>query len=279
MPLSNYESLSNEILSDLSPTQGQETTPSPASGQGGIDYTMPIRYRASGRDLEEPLETVIQRASRGYDYSQLVEKHKQRETTLGQRESQVNEFAKKWQPYIDYANQNPTWADHVRQSWESVAGAGQSPMATPQAQPQELSEIKAFIAQYTQERELARQQQEDSALAVQIDEIRREHPDVDFGYSDPATGETLEYKILKHGQTNGITSFRASFRDFYHDKLIEKAALKAKETVTQGIQARAKSGFVAESSSPLMGQQNMETPKRRNYFEAIMDGIKEISTN
>jgi len=281
MPLTDYNSLSSEILSEISqPASDGQSLPSPDnSGQVGIDYKMPIKYRASGRDLEEPLETVIQRAQRGYDYAQLVEKHKQRESSLGDRESQINEFAKKWQPYIDYASQNPQWAEHVRSSWESVAQPGQALSQAPQGQTGEIGEIKAFIEQYKQEKELARQQQEDSALANQIDEIRREYPDVDFGMSDPATGETLEYKVLKHGQTNGITSFRAAFRDFYHDQLIEKAALKAKETVASTIQQRNRQGYVAESSTPLMGQQNQETPKRRNYFEAIMDGIKEISTN
>ncbi len=279
MPLSDYSSIQSEILSEISqPAADGQALPSPDnSGQVGLDYKMPIKYRASGRDLEEPLETVIQRAQRGYDYAQLVEKHKLRESSLGERESQINEFAKKWQPYIDYASQNPQWAEHVRSSWDQVAGAGQALSQTPQAPSSEIGEIKAFIQQYKQEQELARQQQEDSALSAQIEEIRREHPDVDFGMSDPATGETLEFKILKHGQTNGITSFRAAFRDFYHDKLIEKAALKAKETVASTIQQRSRQGYLAESSTPLMGQQNQETPKRRNYFEAIMDGIKEIS--
>ncbi len=279
MPLSDYSSIQSEILSEISqPAADGQALPSPDnSGQVGLDYKMPIKYRASGRDLEEPLETVIQRAQRGYDYAQLVEKHKLRESSLGERESQINEFTKKWQPYIDYASQNPQWAEHVRSSWDQVAGAGQALSQTPQAPSSEIGEIKAFIQQYKQEQELARQQQEDSALSAQIEEIRREHPDVDFGMSDPATGETLEFKVLKHGQTNGITNFRAAFRDFYHDKLIEKAALKAKETVASTIQQRSRQGYLAESSTPLMGQQNQETPKRRNYFEAIMDGIKEIS--
>jgi hypothetical protein len=140
---------------------------------------------------------VIQRAQKGYDYAQLVEKHKQRETSLTEKEKSLQGFAEQWQPYIDYANKNPQWADHVRSSWETAANPTAQPPNAAAAPSNELQEIKSFIENYKQERVLAQQAQEDSALSAQVEEIRKAHPEIDFGASDPATGETLEFKILK----------------------------------------------------------------------------------
>lgn len=274
MPLSDYNAVESTMLNEISQANSNQSGESqPTSGQTpSIDFNMPIKYRASGRDLEEPLSAVIQRAQRGYDYAQLVEKHKQRESDLTSKEAQINDFAKKWQPYIDYANHNPQWADHVRTSWESVMNQSGQPLQTAPATG-EISEIKAFIEDMKREREMARQAQEDAALAAQIDGVRKEYADFDWQTTDPASGESLEYRVMKHGQTHSIANFRAAFRDMMHDQLIEREKLKAKEAVAQNIQNRSRQGFLAESSTPVFGSAQ-SSGKPRNYEEAILRGLQ-----
>jgi hypothetical protein len=282
----------NAMTQDLE--SGSFAAPAPAAeagqpAQSSFDPNMVIQYKASGKDLSEPLSTVIQRAQRGYDYAQLVSDHKQREAEAQSKFQQAQEMAQKWQPYHEYAEKNPEWADHVRQQWENRL-SNQQPSNTMQ-QPsesshynlppevaQKISRMEQFIEQQEQQAQMAQRASEDQALATEIEQIRKSYPDIDFGHTDPETGESLEARVLRHAQDNRIFNFEAAFKHYYFDKLLDRQVLKAKEDATKALTQANKSGFLASGDKPMLsqnpfsGQQN----KHMSYHQAMDVAAREL---
>jgi len=245
-------------------------------------------YTASGKQVEEPLETVLKRASMGYNYAQHMNEFKSQraawEESTREKEARIRELEQKWSPYESYAKENPEWAEHVRSSWENRTGGGfngqQSPQSTPeQVLPQhvrqELDELRSFRDEFKGFRDSMRQQNEDHALKQDIDSTVSEYKNFDFSRSDPETGKTLEYKILEHMQRNGINSFKAAFRDLMFDEIVGKEAMKAKEEAANAIKQRNQEGFVAESKEPAFKFSGGQ-PKARSYFDLVEEGGREL---
>ena len=284
----NIDQIANEIDSG-SFGGGENTpnsTPAPAPiNQATFDPNLVIPYKANGRDISEPLSTVIQRASMGYNYAQLVQQQKQREEAIVQREQALSQQAQKWSQYDEYAGQNPEWADYVRSQWESRLNFGQSNAFnqqnsfTPDQQSQvglppevakELSEMRSFRDQYKQEQQIRMQQEQDAELASEINSIQSEYPDIDMQSTDPMTGESVEQQILRHAQAHGISNFRAAFRDMYFDKLLARGQTQAKETVAKQMQQQVKSGILGQSNTPMLQSDGGQNMKGKNYH-ALMD--------
>jgi hypothetical protein len=295
--------LVNEMTNALQSGQLDQSgsTPQQPAGQNvpswaadpnlGYDPNYKIKYKASGKDLEEPMSMILQRAQRGYDYAQLVNEHKQRETAIGQREQQLMELETKWKPYEDFATQNPQWADHVRQAWENrygfSASDGQSmaPQQTEQLNSslppelaKEISDLRSFRDEYLQERKLREEEKQQEALNSEIDGVRKQYTDIDFGYTDPATGKSLEMQVLEHGIRRGINSFAAAFRDLCHDQLIARAEMRAKEQILKDQQGKIKQGFVAESNNNMMAANTPQTGqlKSRSYEDLLRQGVADL---
>lgn len=285
----------NEINSgsfDSNPVQ-----PSQATGEteaSPYDPNLIIPYTASGKDLNEPLSSVIKRAQQGYNYAQLVEQHKlktsHQEAEYQNRQAQLQQLEQQWKPYHDYASQNPQWAEHVRQSWESrfaqpdnfykdlsQAGNNQTQdkpnYSIPPELSQKISQMEQFIEGVKQREVNAQRAQEDQALAHEIDSIKKSYPDIDFHHTDPETGESLELKILRHAQEKQIHNFGAAFKDFYFDQLMERSVIKAKEDATKALTAQHKSGFLATSSKPLLTSSfDKSSPDLKNMsYHRLMD--------
>lgn len=253
--------------------------------QSSFDPNLPITYKASGKDLTEPLSAVIQRAQRGYDYAQLVSTHKQQveqqQAEFEARQRQIHEMESQWKPYHEFASQNPEWANHVRQAWENRFNSQQQAAPTEQQQSsinpnlppevqRELAEVRQFISEMKQQREEARQAEQDMALAQEIQGIQKAYPDIDFSHTDPETGESLEARVLRHAQERRIYNFSAAFKDFYFDKLMERNVTRAKEEVAKTMQQKAKSGFLAQSPTPLMQQGQAPNVRGMSYHQ-LMD--------
>jgi hypothetical protein len=257
----------------------------------GYDPNLKIKYRASNRDLEEPLSVIIQRAQRGYDYAQLVNEHKQRETSLTQKEQQLKDLESKWKPYDEFANTNPEWADHVRNAWENRFGfqstnsqlspsANQQSSALPPEIAKELNDLKSFRDEFMREKALKQEAEEQKALHSEIEKVKSSYADIDFGYSDPATGKTLEMQVLEHGINKGINNFEAAFRDYYHQQLIDRAVMKSKEQLVKDQQQRTKTGFVTEGQANMMQssqpQSGSGSLRNRSYADLIGQGWKDL---
>ena len=287
----------NEAVTEIGNNQGGDPTlgegsPTQTMGQPPASYdpNLVINYKASGRDLAEPLSAVIQRAQRGYDYGNLVAQMKTREQQIAERETKAQQLEGKWKPYDEYANQNPAWADFVRSNWESRLnwnGNSQQPsqldnvQSTGQVPPElmkEIGELKTFKQQWEQQQVIARQAEEDVRLNQHIEQTKTQYPDIDFSHTDPATGMSLEMRVLQHASQNGIHNFGAAFRDFYHDQLLNRAIVKSREEVGKQVQSQHKQGFLAQSDKSMMnnGQPTNITSHRGSYHDSIMQGAKEM---
>jgi hypothetical protein len=269
------------------------TAPAPSQNAGqptassGYDPNQLVTYKASGKDLSEPLSTVIQRAQRGYDYAQLVQQHKQREAELQAQQQRIAEMESQWKPYHEFASQNPEWANHVRDLWDKrysatapmqtpdqgmmQQGAQQSNFNLPPEIAQKISKMEEFISMQEQNAQAAQRASEDAALASEIQSIRSVYPDIDFSHTNPETGESLEAQILRHAQENRIYNFKAAFKDFYFDKLQERAVMKAKEDATKTMTAQHKQGFLATSSQPLLQNNGNPTNLKTTSYHQLMD--------
>lgn len=269
-----------------------ETAPAEQAGQpaqSSFDPNMVIQYKASGKDLSEPMSTVIKRAQQGYNYAQLVAGHKQRESELESRIQQANDKEQRWQPYHEYAEKNPEWADHVRQQWENRLSY-QKP-SNPMQQPtessqynlppevsQKISRMEQFIEQQEIQAQMAQRASEDHALATEIEQIRKSYPDIDFSHTDPETGESLEARVLRHAQDNRIFNFEAAFKHYYFDKLLDRQVLKAKEDATKALTQAQKSGFLASGDKPMLTQNPFisQQNKHMSYHQAMDVAAREL---
>lgn len=282
--------------SDNQPAPSQDSLPFDQGQQKpsmGYDPNLEITYRASGKELREPLETVIKRAQRGYDYAQLVERQKaedvQRQAEWEAKQRELAQIEQQWKPYHEYASQNPEWAEYVRQQWESrfntpvqadpysdeTQQSQQSFNLPPQVQ-RELAEMRQFIAQQKQNEALRVQAEQDQALANEIQSVRKQYTDIDFDYTDPETGESLESKILRHAQEKRIYNFSAAFKDFYFDKLMERNVLQAKENVAKQMQQQNKQGFLASGTESMLTRSNPPNMKRMGYHQLADLAISEM---
>ena len=279
----------NDINSGAFETAPTESSPAPTNviNQQQFDPNLNIPYKANGREITEPLSTVIQRASMGYNYAQLMQQHKQREAELEAQRSQVLEQQKKWQDYDSYASQNPEWADFVRSQWENRFGQqqnngfadsfsqSQGQQSTANLPPQvatELAELRSFMNQYKQERQTQLMAEQDAALNQEIETVSKEFPDIDLRVTDPMTGESLEQQILRHAHTNGISTFRAAFRDMMFDKLLARGQTQAKEVVAKQIQQQVRNGFIGQSSQSMASQNSQPGVNlSKHSYHSLMD--------
>ena len=262
--------------------------PQPQINQPSFDPNLVIPYKANGKEVSEPLSTVIQRASMGYNYAQLMQQYKQQQAELEAQKSQIAEQSQKWREYDDYATQNPQWAEYVRSQWESrfnFGGQQQQPFQnqgsfdqqqSSQAQlppelARELADMRSFVNQYKQEQQARMQAEQDAALNQEIETVQNEFPDIDLRATDPMTGESVEQQVLRHAQMNGISTFRAAFRDMMFDKLLARGQTQAKEVVAKQMQQQVKSGFLGQSSSPMLQQQGSNVDLGRHSYHSLMD--------
>ena len=276
-----------------SQTSGEGQQLAPQINQSPYDPNLNIPYKANGKDITEPLATVVQRASMGYNYAQLMQQYKQREEAMKAQEQQIAQQSQKWREYDEYASQNPQWADHVRQSWESRFNSSvqaqnqgldfngtQQQSSLPPEVMSELSEMRSFVQQYRAEQQARMQAEQDATLNNEIQTIQNEFPDIDLRATDPTTGENLEQQILLHAQTNGINSFRAAFRDYMFDKLLARGTTHAKETVAKQMQQQVKQGFLGQSDTPMFGGQQGQGKLSGHSYHSLMDlAARELGLN
>ncbi len=221
------------------------------------------------RVAPESREKAMTWLNQGYNNSQrMFELNKAR----SEFEKQRTEHEAKYKGYdryaeIDaYAVKNKDWWDHVNKSWETrgqqqqqqqIPGEFNAVLAPLQ---QQLAELKTWQqnqlasaekaqAEQAQAKALEDQERYEKALSDQIDSIRTAHANIDFDSVDDS-GKTLELRVIDHCQKIGTTSFRAGFRDYYHEKLVESGKAANLSAQARGANDRAKRGVLSESSTP-----------------------------
>jgi len=258
--------------------QGQ---PDPASQQPQQSQQPQLyEYEAAGKRIKEPIEMILKRASMGNDYAQRSEQMKKQFAEFEKIKQQNTELSK-WSEYDKFARENPQWAEHVRNMWDK-----RQTMSDPNIDPNDpvvgklsaleqmlnskLTEFGSKFQTYDQWIQSQQTAQEDQAFSQEIQSVRKQYGDIDFDARD-ADGKSLEMQVMEHMRDNHIPSFRAGFRDFYHDKLVEKASLKAKDQVASSVQKNNKQGIVGSTQQP---GTKASTP---NYSKMSYEDLAELA--
>jgi hypothetical protein len=241
-------------------------------------------FTARGKEVSpKDLDQLKGYASKGYDYAQLIADHKTKEEAFQQKQTEFEEKSKLYQDIDSYANQNPDWWNHVNEQFQNRANLQAAPpeQGEQQVNPEieelkgQISEFKAFKDQLVREQETMKQQKEDQALKQEIQSIQDHYKDLDWKTVGP-DGKSLEYSVLEHAQKIGTDSFRAAFRDFYHENLLKQAETRGKETVSKEIQRNKQLGLLGESPAPLQKLKQETNPKNLSYDELEKQAMAEL---
>lgn len=271
---------------------GQEVQPDPVSGSNFGDLIKDrlqdlmkyeLEYPAAGKQVKEPLEMILKRASQGYDYAQKMGDINtlQKTNTDLQEKIKTLEYLKE---IDDYYRSNPEWAEHIKSGWEKRAAIQNKvdpndPMfnffdSKLRQVTEAFDTINTKLSSLEQEKLQQQMQAEDSALEAEIQDIRKEHSYLPWDSVDEF-GRNLEAKVVAHAKENGIRNFKTAFRDLYHDEIVKRAQDHAKESVADKRHADRKNGFIGESSTPKT-KFATKSIRDKSYDELGKEALKEI---
>lgn len=268
------------------PMEGGEQAPDQAPAPAAAPEPESFEFTWNGRPIKATREQVLQWSSQGYDYSQRMAQLKQEQQAREQEWQQKEQAISPYKTIDEYAKQNPDWWSHVESLYQArMQGGAEGGAANLDAEQlkakilkdlsPKLNELQQFKQSIEQERQAQQQKQEDDALIEEIKSIREAHPDPAWETPDER-GQTLEQKVLEHAVNNRINSFRAAFRDYYHDKLVAKASEQAKEQTNKDLQKRTKAGLLGQSSTPRKGVATAESVKSKSYEDLMREGLEEF---
>lgn len=283
-PDNSQQSIQNDPV--VEPNNQQQTIDESIS-QYGIPkewLSKEATYKARGKEVKENLETIFKRASMGYDYAQSMESLKKREAELTQKEQIAQELSNKWKPYDEYATQNPGWRDHWENAWNNRSNSvyntmeqisnseGQSHNGFNPDLQKQISEVLQFKQDFEANQRAQALEASNRQLANDIDSIKKQYSDIDFDATDPENGKSLEMQILEHANYNGISNFKTAFKDFYHDQLIKRAEMQAREKVGKEIASKNRSGIIDTLSTPVSNRSNSNGSI--NYKQTSWDALE-----
>lgn len=267
------ESIDRPDNSPIQDTQPSQTQSTPVEDSWEITV--------GGKPVKASREQLIQWAQQGYTapgrISQLskdLERYKSEETKWAEMQNKYGEVD-------SYVRQNPQFWEHVMQSYQQrnqVLNDQSNPLAqTVQSLQSRIEEQSQTLAQIMQERQKMTEQQQDQAYLQTFEELKKSYPDVDFETPN-AEGMTLEYRVLKHAQENGINNFKTAFRDYYHDELMSRTEAKAKEEAIKQQQKTKKAGILGITTTPQKGRPSGNI-KDMSYDDLMKEALEELGIN
>lgn len=257
----NVDDLLKEIGEPTAPPEIEGASPEAAQEQpvwNGQEW----EFESSGKKVfPESKEKALIWMQQGHSFSQrmgeLNKTHAQRMSEVEAAYRKASEIENRYKPYneIDqYARSNPQWWQHVEQAWNNREQHEQQldPNLERIISPlkEELGSIKEFVGTLREREEQERIAKEDQALEQEISEIRKANPNIDLTSVDPESGMTLEQRVLKHAQDNGIRSFKTAYRDYLHDRLIEDARATGRQAIAKDKEKQIKQGILGTTQVP-----------------------------
>lgn len=258
-------------------------------------FSREIEYNAAGKTIKEPLEMVLKRASQGYDYAQKIGEWNNKEKGFTEKLTAAEQKLKDFE-YLkqidDYARQNPAWKQKVDQMFQQREEIQQGldpndPVMRYINQKidklmEPINNLSSKVSQFDQFVSSQKISKEDQELDAEVKSIRDAYPNLDWDGRDEF-GKTLEYKVLEHAQKLGLGTgqgaFRAAFRDFNHERLLQIAEEKAKEKVAEQAHRLKQSGFIGKSSTPQTGLTKAKSLREKSYEELKREALDELGLN
>lgn len=260
-----------------------DAAPAPAAAAPSPWDPKPWEFDHNGRkvlpDSQEKAKTWM---SQGYNYSQRMAEMNRRQDELAKQGERYKGFDRYGE--VDaYAKQNPDWWKFVEEQWQTrsqqpaAGGAALPPELEGVLKPlqQEIETLRAWREEQLSATAKQEEQRHDEALSKDIESIRDANPTIDFDAVDQS-GTTLEGRILKHAAEIGTTSFRAAFRDYLHDQLLEssKAAKLAADAKTPDKLKAA--GILGTSPTPRRAAAAPVNVKGRSWDDVAKDAMDDL---
>lgn len=239
---------------------GQAQPEAPAAAEPPSWNAQEWEFDWNGKKIApDSRDKALKWMSQGHNYSQRTAEHNMAVKAWEQQKAALEAKYKGYDRYAqidEFARSNPEWMEHVNQAF---LNRGQQPAAQGQSSPdfralveplqKELQEIKAWRDEQLAEKSRLDQERFDKALSTEIEEIRGQHANIDFDAVDES-GQSLESRVLAHAQQIGTSSFRAAFRDYYHDKIMESAKASQLSAQAKAPAVAAKRGILGTSPAP-----------------------------
>lgn len=287
----SQERSQQEESTEQQPEQEQTDAEQPLTFKTRDDL---LKYKLSyktdkGKEVEEDLATILQRASGGYHFAQRMNEYNQLmeqfNTEYKPQIDQANQLKEKYGRFEEYAKENPEWYDHWTNAWENRHQLNQQPGEEPQAEQsniqavlkdmlsQELGPVREFMSQQQQTLQQKQIADEDRALSDAVNKTREQFSNVDFDKTDPETGKSLEYEVLEFMQKSGIQDFNTAFKAFYHDNIVKMQVEQAREQALKADQERKKNGIIDIKTTP--SKRRMPELKNINLDQAMDLALKD----
>jgi hypothetical protein len=272
------------------PTQAvpEKQAPPQQAGPQFLDLekykTHHLTYKANGKEVKEPLEKILNRASQGYNYAQQMEQLKERGKQYDSYDEKLKAL-EKWKQFDDYAASNPEWAKHVEDTWRN-----RTQVANPNIDPadpvsQKLSHIEKLFeerfnqfgqkfSKYDEFINGQEAQKADKSLDEVIGSVRDEFKQIDFDQADD-DGKTVEYKVLEHMKNASIRDFKTAFVSLYYNDLVSSAKSQALSQEVNERQKQAKQGIMGVSSTPKFSKPAEGFNVRGKTYEQLAEMAKE----
>ncbi len=238
--------------------------------QPTIEELFEIKYR--GQTEKHPRAKLLEFAQKGRDYEEKMRAMKVDRASWDSERARYAKLDERIRAYSEieaYQQKDPAWWDHVTKSYQAkMREQGQAPPALP---PEVLADIKDVKEYVTTER----QAREDQALDADIKSYREKYPDFEWTQADDQ-GRDLERQIIDHAIANKIQSFKAAANDYLHDKIVERAQLKAKEDVGKEIKEKAKLGLGPVTTRPTLGIKRAQNVADKSYEQLAEEAMAEF---
>lgn len=243
-----------------------------------------VEYTANGKPIREPLEMVLKRASQGFNYSQHMDDFNKKIAEFEQNRQKWEAINKKWEPYEQYAQQNPDYNKFLEEQWakrdawqQGLLADPDNPMTSVVLKLQE--QIESLKNDFGSKFESFQAQKEETALDNEIKSVKTNFNDIDFDQRDEF-GKTLEFRVLEHATKNGIKTFGAAFKDFYHDELIKRAESRTKEQLLKDARDKKAAGIIGGKPTPASQNANQNVNhKNLSYDQLSKIAIQELQNS
>lgn len=232
----------------------------------------------SGKPIKAPIDKILKWASQGYDAPNRIGELNKTLDGFKSREQKFTEYESKYAPVDEYFTKNPDHWKAIQEAWTQRQQAldPNNPIAAELNNvKQTLNDLTKFKDDLSSKEVTKTRQAEDAKLTDEITSIRKQYSDLDWDQSNEQ-GLSLEKQVLKHGMENGISSFRAAFRDFTHDQLVKKARESGMQERDKDIQKRTKLGLLGETRTPTKGITPAKDVRNQSYEELMREGLEEL---
>lgn len=231
----------------------------------------------NGKPIKANREQVLKWASMGYNAPTTQGTLKKQIDQMKSQIDQYKSYDETYKPIDEWAKKNPEKWKELFYTWQTGQHNTQFAQLPPDVL-QKLDQTQTLMNSLLQEREQQKIQAEDQALDTEISTIKKDAKEkwaIDLDRADD-TGKTGEQKVLEYAHQNGIPTFAAAFKVFYHDDLVRTAEERGKTAVNNGLQKQARDGFIGKTPTPTKGITSPQNIRARGYNDLANEAVEEL---